>query len=408
MASPQIAVVGGGIVGASVAAHLGERTNEQVVVYERDELASATTFKATAMIGVAGPDPYHRMKEYGFRLYNEFFADPAADPQYRHAGRLRLATTTDGAHQLEGYASGAMDGERDPSAGPRTPSSFANSLVDYVPGEAVDSRFILPPVETERVDGALYRPQYGYIQDDSRTLGSRALAFEFVDRARNDGVEFETGTEVTDIVTDDCTVTGIELDGTTHVDVDTVVCAAGPWNGELASLAGLDLPIEHFYSPVFSLALDEPLPYSLPMLKLQEAGVGIHPKRDDRVLVTHTPDVEDVEPTRSVDEPSELDEWREHALRSAERLLPRLEDATLTDEWVGLGTDSPDGHPIVGWTDIEGLALAVTMSGIQYAPAVGSIVARQLVDDDPTEFYDAVTISRFDGYSDTQPTANTD
>lgn len=408
MASSRIAIVGGGIVGASVAAHLGERTSDPVVVYERGDLASATTFKATAMIGVAGPDPYHRMKEYGFRLYNEFFADPAANPEYRHAGRLRLATTTDGARRLEDYAAEATDGTHDPTAGPRTPSSFANSLVDYVPGDDVDSRFILPPVATERVEGALYRPQYGYIQDDSRTLGPRALALEFVERARDHGVTFETETEVTDIITDDGTVMGIELDDTTRIDVDTVVCAAGPWNGELASLAGLDLPIEHFYSPVFSLHLDDPLSYSLPMLKYHEASVGIHPKRDDRVLLTHTPDVESVDLTQSTNTLSALDDWREHARRNAERLVPRLEDAALTDEWVGIGTDTPDGHPIVGWTDIDGLALAVTMSGIQYAPAVGSIVARQLVDGDPTQFYDAVTISRFDGYDDHQPTAHTD
>lgn len=408
MASSRIAVVGGGIVGASVAFHLGARTSDPIVVYERGELASATTSKATAMIGVGGPDPYHRMKEYGFRLYNEFFADPAANPEYRHAGRLRLASTTDGARRLEDMATGTGRGNHEGSSGPRMPSSFANSLVHFVPGEQVESRFILPPVTTERIEGALYRPQYGYIQDDSRTLGPRELAFEFVERARDDGVDFETGTEVSDIVTNDGTVTGIELDGTTHVDVDTVVCAAGPWNGELASLAGLDLPIEHFYSPVFSLELDEPLPYSLPMLKCHEAAVGIHPKRNDRVLVTYTPDVEAVDPSRSMDDISELDDWREHALRSAEHLLPRLEDATLTDEWVGLGTDTPDGQPIVGWTDIEGLALAVTMSGIQYAPAVGSIVARQLVDGDPTRFYDAVTISRFDGYDDSHPARHID
>ena len=409
MTESQIAIVGGGIVGASVAAHLGERTADSVVVFERGELAAETTFKATAMIGVAGPDPYHRMKEYGFRLYNDFFADPAANPQYRQSGRLRVATSTEGARELAAFAEGTQSDEQAETATPRTPSTFANSLVDYVPGGSLEDRFILPPIATEHVDGALYRPQYGYIQDDSRTLGARELAFEFVERARDDGVEFVTDTAVTDVVTTDDRVTALELDDSTHVDVDAVVCAAGPWNSQLAASAGIDLPTEHFYSPVFSLELDAPLPYSLPMLKVHEAGVGIHPKRADRVLVTYTPEERNpVDPRSPTVSTHVLENWRENALRSAEQILPILEDAELVDEWVGIGTATPDGHPIAGWTAIDGLSLAATMSGIQYAPAIGSIVARQLVDDDPTEFYDAVTISRFDGYDDHRTDRGTD
>lgn len=109
MAGTRYAIVGGGIVGASVAYHIGERTDDSVVVYERGWLAAETTFRSTAMIGVSGPDPYHRMKEYGLRLYNEFFADPAAKPQYRQSGRLRVATSAGGAAELADIA--AVDPE---------------------------------------------------------------------------------------------------------------------------------------------------------------------------------------------------------------------------------------------------------------------------------------------------------
>jgi len=61
------------------------------------------------------------------------------------------------------------------------------------------------------------------------------------------------------------------------------------------------------------------------------------------------------------------------------------------------GDQHPDGKPIVGRTPVDGLALAVTMAGIQYAPAVGSIVARQLADGEETAYDDAVSLSRFDG-----------
>ena len=406
MENPRIAIVGGGIVGASVAYHLSERTADPVVVYERGELASATTFKATAMIGVSGPDPYYRMKEYGFRLYNEFFADPAATPRYRQSGRLRVATSDSGARRLAEIGSSQPEQtDRERSETFDAPK-YAHSLVEYVRGEKLRDRFLLPALDTEVIEGALYRPQYGYVQDESRTLGARELAFEFVDRARNNGVRFETNTEVTDIVTDGERVTGIETDGSDVTEVETVVCAAGPWNHSVAAHVDLDLPIGHVVSPVFALELDEPLPYSLPMIKSHESSVGLHPKRDDRVLVTYTPNDDEripgADPT-SVDDAAP-ERVRETALRWAERLLPVLEDAELVDEWVGVGTSTPDGKPIVGWSDVDGFALAVTRAGIQYAPAVGSIVARQLVTGDPTAYYDAVSISRFDGYSDRRPT----
>lgn len=409
MGVDRIAVVGGGIVGASVASHLGQRTDDRVVVYERGDLASETTAKSTAMIGVSGPDPYHRMKEYGFRLYNEFYADPATDVRYRQAGRLRLATTEAGASELAAAAE-EPDGHAGAGAGDVHPTKYANSLVDYLPGEALRDRFVLPPLDTDRVEGALYRPQYGYVHDDSRTLGSRALALEFVERARDAGVRFEPHTEVTDVHTEDGSVTGIEVHASDRVDdgpadrveVETVVSAAGPWNGALAEVTGLDLPIDHVASPVFALALDEPLPYSLPMCRAHEWSVGIHPKRDDRILVTYTPGVEGdhrrIGPDSADDAP--LEAWKGTALDRAERLVPRLADVELVDEWVGVGTVTPDGYPIVGWTAVDGLVLAATMAGIQYAPAVGSIVARQVADGEPTEYYDAVSISRFDEYDD--------
>lgn len=414
MAGTRYAVVGGGIVGASVAYHLGERTDEPVVVYERGQLAAETTAHSTAMIGVAGPDPYHRMKEYGLRLYNEFLADPAAEPKYRQSGRLRVATSPDGAAELARVAAGgaarrAAD-EGDPESTTDGAEKYANSLVGYVSGDDLPGRFLLPPLETELIEGALYRPEYGYVQDDSRTVGARELAVEFVERARERGVRFETETEVTAVDTGGGSVRSIEIDGRETIAVGTVVCAAGPWNGRLASMAGLDLPVGPVPSPVYALALDEPLPYSLPAIKSHESSVGIHPKRDDLILVTYTPDAAE---RGSGDDPAAAregtaDAYRDTALEWAERLVPVLGDAELVDEWVGVGTSTPDGGPIAGWTGVDGLALAATPAGIQYAPSVGSIVARQLVDGEPTEYYDAVSLSRFDGYGDRRPREGTD
>lgn len=396
MTTTKYAIIGGGIVGASVAYHLSERTDDPVTVYERDELASETTFKSTAMVGEGGTDPHRRMKQYGFRLYNEFFADPAATPQYRQSGRLRVATSPDGARRLKALAGDGTGRTDDPLA-----ETFAHSLTEYIPGDEVQDSLLVPPLDTERIDGALYRPKYGHILGETSTLGAQELAYEFIERARDNGVTFQPNTEVTDVHTNDGRVTGIET-GDERIEADEVICAAGSWNSQLVESVGIDLPIEHALAPVYAMELDTPLSYTLPTIKSHESAVGIHEKRDDVLFVTYTPGEEEGKSSydpAAVGE-AELDMFRDKALRWAERLLPRVGDAELGDEWVGVGTGTPDDNPILGWTAIEGLSLAVTMSGIQLAPAVGSILARQLVDGDPTEYYESVSIARFDGYTD--------
>jgi len=85
----------------------------------------------------------------------------------------------------------------------------------------------------------------------------------------------------------------------------------------------------------------------------------------------------------------------------AERLFPYLEEANVVDEWVGVRSLTPDTEPIVGRTEIDGLSVvSYNASGIQLSPTAGKIIAEQVVNDTPTEYYEAVSIFRFEGYDD--------
>jgi glycine/D-amino acid oxidase-like deaminating enzyme len=85
----------------------------------------------------------------------------------------------------------------------------------------------------------------------------------------------------------------------------------------------------------------------------------------------------------------------------AKAFFPILEETEETGEWVGIRSSIEDGVPIVGWTEKKGFLIAAfDSSGIQLAPAVGNIIAKQLLNGDPTEFYDRVSISRFKGHRD--------
>jgi sarcosine oxidase subunit beta len=88
-------------------------------------------------------------------------------------------------------------------------------------------------------------------------------------------------------------------------------------------------------------------------------------------------------------------------------LVPYLYDSGIEEQWVGLRGLTPDSNPIVGWTDVEGVSVvAYNATGIQHAPAAGWILGRQLLDGDPTEYYEDVSISRFDGHTDVRTGAD--
>lgn len=376
-----IVVIGGGIAGASVAMHLAAKTTRPVTVFERDALAAATTAKSAAFFGHYGTPVERQMKRYGLAQYNEFAATPRGHPQYDLVGRLRVATTTAGARELEAY------------------SSDEPTVECYQPSELHEALFI-PPLDTETVTGATYRAGVGYFDP-------RELANEFVARAREHGVAFDVGARVEDITVADRRVTGVVFDGS-HVSADAVVCAAGPWNRTVARWAGVRLPVTHSEAPI--LAIDHGRDYTLPIVHHAESGVYLRGHRDGTILIGHYPPdraSETMEPDRVRDRVP--DDTRDEMWRVVESVLPGLADADVRDEWVGVRSHTPDGNPVIGWTGVEGCSVvAFNSSGIQLAPAAGFITAEQLLAGRPTEYYDAVTISRFDGRADAPLCLGTD
>lgn len=84
--------------------------------------------------------------------------------------------------------------------------------------------------------------------------------------------------------------------------------------------------------------------------------------------------------------------------------LPKLSQAEVVDEWVGIRSVTPDGNPIVGKTSIPGFSVAAFhTSGIQLSPKVGEIIARQLVNNKRDNLHQDLSISRFEGYTEKVP-----
>jgi sarcosine oxidase subunit beta len=379
-----IGVVGGGITGASVAYYLSTRSDRRVVVFEREHVAAGTTAKSAGYVGFHGGNTrtHRELMRYGIRLYNEFLSDPGTDVRHRTIGGLELATTADGRARLQSRYRAARDQED------------GGGSAEYFEGDALAGSMLLPDVNLDAVEAALFWPNYGFVEPAE-------LAEEFAARARSAGAEFETGTEVTDILGSG-TVTGVET-GEGSVDVDHLVLAAGPWNEQLASSVGLDLPVRYSVAP--ALLVEDPSGNAYPSLTHRESGVYLRQHHDRRVFLGHYQgDYHEATRENRAIPDAVPPETRTRILERAARLVPRLERPTVRDEWVGLRSLTPDRNPIIGWTDVDGLSVATyNATGIQHAPAAGDILSRQILDDDPTRQYEDVSVSRFDGYTDGRP-----
>lgn len=385
------AIVGGGIAGASIAYHLSRRTTDPITLYERGTPAAETTGKSVAQFGFYGDETQYRMKRYGMRVYNRFFRAPRGHPRYHFAGLLSFTTDRGTADRFErAVATG------DPGSVGRIAAGGDRDSVEYLSGDDISARLLAPPLQTEAIRGAIYRPSVGYMSRPAE------LAREFLDRAMANGVRVQSGTTVADIETKRDRVHGIVTADGDRASVDHLVCAAGPWNLEVADRVGVDLPVGHTLAPILKLEPPADIEYDVPVLTHHDSPFAFHRRTPTELLVGYNPGPDHATRYDPSDVPDTVPgDIRSRAMERLEEFVPAWMEAQLVDEWVGVRSQTPDGNPIVGWTALEGFSIAAFhTSGIQLSPAVGRVIAEQLVDGEPTEFYDHLSITRFDGYAD--------
>ncbi|MFD1646097.1 NAD(P)/FAD-dependent oxidoreductase [Haloarchaeobius litoreus] len=373
----RVVVVGAGIAGASAADHLARGTDAEVLVLERGtEPADETTARSGAFVGFWGHESAAcvPLLRYGIRYYGRLLSAAGTTARFVHGGRLRLATTAAGDDAIRT----AFESDFDRTLRESTASATATkgAPVQYLSGETLDETLVLPGLATDTVTGALYSPGVGYVDDPA------ALARAVLDRARESGATVETNTTVTGLQTEGGRVTGVRTtDGRRRADA--VVAAAGPWNRRLLDTAGVTLPVRNTRGPMLALDTDE---HGLPALYHEESGVYTRQNRDGSLFVGHFPGQYD---DASVLDPDAIgddvqDARHERSLDVIRRLCPGTRGASVVDEWVGVRTVTPDGDPILGPTDVDGLSvLAFNANGIQYAPAAGRLVAAEVGGFDP-------------------------
>jgi sarcosine oxidase subunit beta len=384
MSDRSIAVVGGGVIGASVAYYLSERGDDAVTVYEKGSLGAETTAKSAAHMGYFGGSSrtYIRMQRRAVELYNRLLSEARSDAAYVMTGRLLAATSEDGREEVVRR----YHRER---RRVKTENGGWEATAELFTGDQLRSAMLLPALDLDAVTAAHYNPNTGFVRNPGE------LAYEFGDRAEANGVTVEEHTEVTGIRTDGGAVTGIETEGG-RVDADRVVVAAGPWTPRILSSVGVDVPAEYILPHVVQLEPERPSPHFFPSLQHWATGTWYRQNGDGTVFGYATDNTDpdpDPDEVRGDPDPDVVDTIRE----SVETLTPHLADATVVDEYRAVYTHTPDSNPVAGPTAIDGLSVAMSgASGVALAPTIGEVLAGIVVDGDYPDYYQDISPDRLD------------
>jgi len=359
----RVVVVGGGIVGLSSASALADR-GADVVLCERDSLGSGSTARALGGIRAQFSTAVNVDLTLASRPVWESFEERfGVDIAFRQTGYLLLARTEETAAGLERQVE--LQRERGAETALLTPEE----ATEYCEG-----------VDPDEITAATYNPRDGFADPYLALQG-------YADAARERGVDIRTGTAVTDVRLDDGGVVGVDVTGEGApsdgaIDADAVVNAAGPWAGELAGMAGLDLPIEPQRRQALVVDPERPVPESDPLTIDLETSSHFRPERDGAAVVggyfadaPETPDPDSFSESFDV-------EWAAETVERAGVYCDYFGDETrLKRGWAGLYAVTPDHHPILE-ESIPGFVQAVGFSGhgFQHAPATGQVVAELLLD----------------------------
>ena len=234
----EVVIVGGGIVGCSIAYHLTRRGVTDVVVLEQNQLTAGTTWHAAGLVSqLKSSYSLTRLATYSARLFAELEAETGQATGYRSPGSISVAADAERWEELL-----------------RGKSMAATVGVEIHEIELDRARELHPLLRTDDLVGALYLPHDGITSPVDTTM---ALA----KGARNRGARVVEGVAVTGLALDPSghRIAGVRTEGG-DIEAETVVLAGGMWTRHLAATIGVNVPLqacEHFYIVTEPIALDD-------------------------------------------------------------------------------------------------------------------------------------------------------
>jgi glycine oxidase len=351
-----VAIVGGGIIGGSIAFELA-REKLRVVLLDRQQPGLEASWAAAGMLS-PGPEahdalPLVPLAKESLRLYPEFIA-AIEDACGKSTAFVREGT-------LEIFPGPDGESQREKMAAEYRRFDLPMERISF------DAARKLEPALGPAARVAAWLPEEAVV--DPRWLTESVLA-----AGRCRGVEIRHNSPVTSVLHDGTRCRGV-LAGNQEIVADRVVLAAGAYSAGIEGMAAY-APTRPIRGQILALRSND---LRLSRVLRSERGYLV-PRRDGRIIAGST--LEDAGFAKHVT-PAGI----RHILDAALELVPGLASAEITETWAGLRPGTPDTLPILGPTDIEGVFIATGhyRNGILLTPVTARLL-REWILGGPTSF----------------------
>ena len=357
--SVRVVIIGGGVVGCSVAYHLAKQGWTDVLLLERKQLTCGTTWHAAGLIGqLRATLNLTRLAKYSAELYASLEAETEVATGFTQRGSLALALTAERMEELSRGASMAK--------------TFGLEAPVLSPAECLTKH---PYISLDGVVGGVFLPTDG--QADPANI-----AMALAKGARNRGVKIFEGIKVTGIVKNKDRVTGVVTDAG-EIKSEYVVNCAGMWGREVGRMAGVNVPLqacEHFY--IVTEPIDG-LPRDLPVLRVPDE-CAYYKEDAGKILIGGFEPVSKPWGMDGIPEdfcfdqlPEDLDHFQPILEKAIER-FPVLADTGIRTFFNGPESFTPDDRYLLGEApELKNFYVAAGFNsiGIQSAGGAGKALA---------------------------------
>ena len=377
-AQARAVIIGGGVVGCSVAYHLGKLGWSDIVLLERKRLTSGTTWHAAGLLPhLRATLNMTKLAQYSGSLYASLEAETGLATGYQRKGSLGVALSE---HRFEEF---------------RRQASLAKVFgIEAHVLSAAECKSKYPLLNTDGVVGGIFTPQDA--QGDPANI-----ALALARGARNAGVKIFEGVAVTGVAKANGRVTGVATSAGA-VKADVVVNCAGMWGRDVGLMAGVDVPLqacEHFY--VLTEAI-EGLPRNLPVLRVQDEA-AYYKEDAGKLLVGFFEPRSKPWGVKGIPADFEFgtlpDDW-DHIMPELEKALARmpvLAEKGIHTFFNGPESFTPDDRYLIGEAPgLAGFFVAAGFNsvGIQSAGGAGKVLAEWIVEGAPSMDLHDVDIRR--------------
>lgn len=376
-----VVVIGGGIIGMSIAYELSRHQAGRIVVIEKGtSVGEGSTGASSACLRLRySHSEVMALALHGMQRYRKW-------GKFTHLESPRAEMKQTGVVWMMGEDEATVFEQRDRlrAIGAKSEALNAEELSELYPSLITCNTPIDFTGEQDHECGThdifLYEEEGGYCTDP---VGANQDLYEAASR---DGVDVRLRTQVTDIRATDSKVIGVTLSDGTKIDTGQVVNAAGPWCNQINTMAG----IEHKWelrpsrAQVMLRATIDPVPGGLPMVGDLVGGVYFRPESNGQQILVGSvrlDEEDEVVPDLDNLNVSFDEDIKQRFLHALHHRIPSLEYRGRVTGVAGMYTTNvQDVHPVVGPTEVDGFYVCNGFSGhgFKLAPAIGSMVAKQI------------------------------